>query len=163
MEPTVGGEGVSGPHCTWPSTLGESLIDTRVRSRILLDLDSRITALARPSRNCTNKLQTRPFVIKGAQQDNRRCPTVIKIWSCAQEGWPTPSQTAQLSVVREITSSRCQILEIAPGGAFGDKRRQFQKMERTLWARSCCGCGTGTVREHRKGNVRRSKPVSEDW
>jgi hypothetical protein len=42
-------------------------------------LDLRVTALARPSSNCTDKLQTHPFVREGdPQEENRKC---LKIFS----------------------------------------------------------------------------------
>jgi hypothetical protein len=33
----------------------------------------------------------------------------------------------------------------------------------SLWVNSCCGNGWETVREPRKGNAHRLKPVPEDW
>jgi hypothetical protein len=42
----------------------------------------------------------------------------------------------------------------------GATTREFQLS--VLLVKSCCGCGTGTVREPRKGNIRRWNPVPED-
>jgi hypothetical protein len=63
---------------TWPSMLGESQIwDNNIWSRALLHLDSRKTALGRPSRNC--KLQNHPLIREGApHQQTHNCLTIIK-------------------------------------------------------------------------------------
>jgi hypothetical protein len=43
-------------------------------SRVLWDLDPRVTALARPRSNCTTKLQTHPLVREGAlHQETHNC------------------------------------------------------------------------------------------
>jgi hypothetical protein len=59
--------------------------DSKIWSWVLRDLDRRVTA------NCRSKLQTRPLVREGIpQHDDRKCPTVIKIWSWdTKTDWPT--------------------------------------------------------------------------
>jgi hypothetical protein len=37
------------------------------------------------------------------------------------------------------------------------------ELVRAQWVKSCSDCGAGTVREPRKRNVHRWKPVPEDW
>jgi hypothetical protein len=50
------------------------------------------------SANCTGKLQTCPLVREGAEQrEDRKCPTVIQIWSYAPDGGPTPRRTERRS------------------------------------------------------------------
>jgi hypothetical protein len=62
--------------------------------------------VGRPSSTCTSKLQTRPLVREGAQQEeNCRCLTVIKIWSWAQGGCPVSRRTGRLTVGRKTTST----------------------------------------------------------
>jgi hypothetical protein len=54
--------------------------------------------------NGMSKLQTHPLVRKGApQHEDRKCQIVIKMWSRASDGSPTPRQTDQLAVGRKIT------------------------------------------------------------
>jgi hypothetical protein len=66
---------------TWTSRLGESRIwVSKICSRVPLDSDPRMTALARISSNC--KRQTRSLVRESApHQQLRNCLRVIKIWS----------------------------------------------------------------------------------
>jgi hypothetical protein len=66
---------------TWPSMLGESQIcDSKIWSRVPLDLDPKIAALARTSSNYIR--QTRSIVRESSpHQQTRNCLTEIKIWS----------------------------------------------------------------------------------
>jgi hypothetical protein len=66
-------------------------------SWVLRDLGPRVTA------NCTSKLQTRPLVRKGAPQHERKCPTVIQIWSWITDEGLTPRRTGRLTVGHNIT------------------------------------------------------------
>jgi hypothetical protein len=59
---------------TWPSRLGDLKWDSIIWSLLLLDLDRRVTALARPKVNYTNKFQFHPLVRKNApHQEIRNC------------------------------------------------------------------------------------------
>jgi hypothetical protein len=49
-----------------------SKCDIQILSRILRNLDLRMTALARPSSNCSDKLQTRPLVREDSSQEETR-------------------------------------------------------------------------------------------
>jgi hypothetical protein len=77
-----------------------------MRSRDLRDLDLRVTALAKPSSNYTDKLQTRPLVREGAsQEENCKCLKVFsmkvkenlvvgpKWWPDTRTDWPTDSRS----------------------------------------------------------------------
>jgi hypothetical protein len=62
------------------------------------------TGELRITANFTSKLQVRPLVRKSApQHEARKCPTVIKIWSWAPDGVPTPRQIGRLTVGSKIT------------------------------------------------------------
>jgi hypothetical protein len=97
---------MTGPSCSWgiemrgpgPPGWGSLKWNSKMWSRVLRDSDARMTA------NYRSKLQTRPYVGEGTpQHEDRRCPTVIKIWSSAPDGCPTPGQTGQLTVGLTIT------------------------------------------------------------
>jgi hypothetical protein len=66
-------------------------------SWFLRDLDQRVTS------NCTNELQTRPFIREGSQHEDRKCPRVIKICSWTPDGGLTPRQTCRWTVGLKIT------------------------------------------------------------
>jgi hypothetical protein len=69
--------------------------------------------------------------------------------------WPTD----RLTVGRNIawtwtwTWTARVVIGRAPDSTDRDKKRQFQNMERALWVKSSCGCGTEAVRKPRQGNV----------
>jgi hypothetical protein len=72
--------------------------------------------IARPSRNCTSKLHTRPLVIEGApQEDNHKCPTVIKIWSWVPGGCLISRQIIHLVVVVVV------VVVVAAAAVRGDR------------------------------------------
>jgi hypothetical protein len=88
---------------TWPYWLwGKRLKwDSNIWLWVRRDSDPRMTA------NCTSKLQSRPLASKDAPQcEDCKYPTVLKIWSWAVDGCPTPRQTGRLAVDRRITWTR---------------------------------------------------------
>jgi hypothetical protein len=85
---------------------GKSRIwDSKIWSRVPLDSDPRMTALARTSSNC--KQQTHPLVREGApHQQTRNCLTVIKILSWSPDGLFIPRHTGRLTVGRNVRLDR---------------------------------------------------------
>jgi hypothetical protein len=118
---------------------------------IKYDLDSRATQTQERPSNIW-KLQTRLLVKEIApHQQTRICLTCL-----------TQRQTLTLTLpVSYWRSSRRTICWENSRSTDLDKRTQFRNMERSLWVKSPCGCGSGKVREHRKRNVRRWKLVPE--
>jgi hypothetical protein len=77
---------------------GVSRWDNKMWSWVLRDLGPRVIA------SCTSKLQTHPLVREGApQHEDRKCPTLIQIWSWVTDEGLTPRQTGQLTVGCNIT------------------------------------------------------------
>jgi hypothetical protein len=84
-------------------------LDSKVWARVLWVLDLRVTALARPSINCTDKFQSRPLVREGVlQEESRKCLTIFLMevkenGLGVPDGGLIPGQTGRLTVGRMLT------------------------------------------------------------
>jgi hypothetical protein len=85
---------------TWPSRLGGVSNESNIWSRVLRDLDPRVTALARPRSNCTINYRPVPLSERAPHSKNPATVKTVKnkIWSWALDGYPPLRQTGQLTV-----------------------------------------------------------------
>jgi hypothetical protein len=82
--------------------------------------------------------------------------------------WPADSQSYNQLKLRPVFGNWQLKLEVSSKGTAPEnlcvcRAANTVELMNALWIKRCCGCGTGTVREPRKGNVRLWKPVLEDW
>jgi hypothetical protein len=86
-------------------------VDDEVWSWVLPYSDPRMTTMARFSSRC--KLQTRPLVREDvSHQHTRIFLRVIKIWSWAPGGCPTPRQTCLLTVNHNIILTLTWVIQL---------------------------------------------------
>jgi hypothetical protein len=79
---------------------------SKIWSQLLRDLAPTVTALARPSSSCTDKLQSHPLVKVGdPQEETRKYPIVIKIWLRFPDGYLIRTQAGRLTVGSKIIST----------------------------------------------------------
>jgi hypothetical protein len=80
--------------------------NSKIGSRVIRDLNPRVTVLARSRNNFTSKLQTRLLVREGApHQETSNCQSEKTIWPWVSDGSPTPRQNGRQAVGRNITST----------------------------------------------------------
>jgi hypothetical protein len=120
------------------------------------------SAGVRPKSDCSgkaqkqlySKLQTHPLVREGATKyQTRTCLKEIsrkkKNWSRVPDGRLTPRQTGRQTVCRKLTSTSDQFSwwQLLGYWIIGDLELS------SLWDKSCCRWGTGTVSEPRRRRI----------
>jgi hypothetical protein len=126
---------------------------------------SRVTTLETPRRNYTSKLQTHPLVREGAHQEICNSKAEKKSGHWLQLGARHQDRLADW-IGRKFTSASTSraapdqlttIIGLLDYWSFGVEL-QFS----SLLVKSCCGWGTVSVREERKGNFRRCKSLPKN-
>jgi hypothetical protein len=131
-------EGINGPPCSWeisirvPGPPGwggglESEWDSKIWSWVPQDLEPRMTALARASRNC--KRQTHPLVrVDVPHQQTRNCLRLTKIWPWYADGRLTARQIGHAKLLFKV---RVLIISVLPFRLLSVSRPESTETQRT--------------------------------